>query len=243
VKRPSYLARLVDGAKGRSALRPPPVIFRPTTADTNGFVESVNESPVRGAAAKAGMHSAGAHRMTPIGPAPPTLRPARHNSAASAIPGAAAARETASSLSPGRVVAELLPSAPAANANAPTHASVSSALPPPDGSASRTPPSKFPPPELPEIHVNSRPREHLAAPATLTPRAPSDRARASSTSSGRKSSNSDGAMSVRIGTLEVRISPPPTPIPQKPAAVPRAPQQSRKESLARGFGAFGVTQG
>ncbi len=243
MKRPSYLARLADGAKGRSALRTPPVIFRPTAADTNGFVESVNESPVRGAAAKAGTDSAGAHRLTPIGPAAPTLRPERPNSAASAIPGAAAAREPASSLSPSRVVAELLPSAPAANTNAPTHASVSSALPPPDVSASRTSPSKIPPPDLPEIRVDSRPREHLAAPATLTPRAPSDRARASSTSSDRKSSNSDGGVSVRIGTLEVRISPPPTPMPQKPAAAPHAPQQSRKESLARGFGAFGVTQG
>jgi hypothetical protein len=233
VKRPSYLARLADGLKGSPALGPPPVIFRSSAADTSGFVESVNVAlPARGAA--------GAHRTTPVGPAALPLRPERSSNASAA----AGPRETPISLSPTRVVGESRASVPAMDRNGQPRASVSPAvLPPPDMSASRTPPPKLLPPDRPETRGDSRPRENPAAPTTLSPKPPSDRAPASSTSSDRKNSNSDGGVSVRIGTLEVRISPPPTPTPQKPAAEPRAPLKSRKESLARGFASFGMVQG
>jgi hypothetical protein len=148
------------------------------------------------------------------------------------------------SLSSTRVVAKSLASVPVIDRNGQLRASISpAALPLAEMSASRTAPPKLLPPDRSEPRGDARPRENPAAPTTLMPRVPSDRASASSTSNDRKNSNSDAGVRVRIGTLEVRISPPPPPTQQKPAAAPRAPLQSRKESLARGFGSFGMVQG
>jgi hypothetical protein len=244
VKRRSYLARLADGLKGQPALRPPPVIFRPSAADTNGFVESANESlPARGAVAQTAPDSGGAHQTTPVGRAALPLSPEISSNAAPSTSVAAGPREMPISLSQTRVVAESLASVPVTDRNGQPRASASpAALPLRDMSARRTPHPELLPPERSEPRGDARPREDPAAATTLMPRAPIDRASVSSASSDRKNSNSDAGVRVRIGTLEVRISSPPTPpsTQQKPAA---APLQSRKESLARGFGSFGMAQG
>jgi hypothetical protein len=242
VKRPSYLAQLADGVKGQPALRPPPVIFRPT--DAASFVESVNEpGPARGTVAQSGPDSDGAPRSTAAAPAVAPLRIDRSGNASSARVPAAGPRESPVSLSPTRVTAESRESVPARDRNEQPRAAVPPSTPPAVTSASQTPLSKLLPKDPPATRDDSRPREKPAPPATLSPKAPNDRAPASSVLGDRKNSHEDGGVSVRIGTLEVRINPAPPPAPQKPAAAPRAPLQSRKESLARGFGSFGMVQG
>jgi hypothetical protein len=242
VKRPSYLAQLATGVTGQAALRPPPLLFRPPAPDGGDFAATVNESrPARSAVAEKAANLAGEQR-TSLGDRAPRSRGLEGWSNA---PVAAARHEIPVSLSPARAAAESHPSVPMSPVHDRTAqlrptaapAAVSSADPPANRSASRTPL----PPDAANTLGDSRQRESLKATA-LMPRPPNYRA-PSSVAGDRKHSNSRDSVSVRIGTLEVRIDPPPTPTPQRPALAPRAPSPSRKGSLARGFGSFGMVQG
>jgi hypothetical protein len=245
VKRPSYLARLADQAKEQQpALRPPPAIFRPSATDSSGFTESVSESrPARSGAARRDSDFAGAEHTSTAGPAVLPPRPVRSSGAASATSAEANLREKPRSLSPTRVEAESRASLRSMDRNEQPRAAVPPAAPEPDTSASKTPPPKLPAPDRAESRDDSHRLKKTAAPTTLSPKLRGDRATASSTSSDRKNAGSDGGVSVRIGTLEVRINPTPAPASLQAAAAPRAPMQSRKTSLARGFGSFGMVQG
>lgn len=243
MKRASYLARLADGVKGQPSLQPPPVIFRPSAADASGFVETTNESsPAPAAVPRTSPNTDGAHRATSheFEVRPP--RPQRFGDSPAAPGTAAGPSQSSLSLTPARVVSESRSSASTMDRIGSMNASESPAAPlPSENSVSRFPP-KLPPPDRPAPRRDVQPYEIPSAPTTLIPPRPSERIAASSSSSDRKKSGPESSVSVRIGTLEVRISPPP-PAPPMPAALQRAPTQPRKESLARGFGSFGMVQG
>lgn len=243
MKRASYLARLTGGAKGQSALQPPRVIFRPSVVDASGFVESTNEfSPVRAAAPQSSPNTARAERAAIHGSAP---RPQILRNPASATATVAGPRESLVALSSARDVGESRSSARIGPRVQPMSASVPPAARPASEyfvSHARANPL---PPDRPEPRIGARLRENRSPSATLMPPAPSERVTLSSKSGDRGKSSSENGVSVRIGTLEVRISPPPAPAPAqfKSVGSPRAPAHPRKESLARGFGSFGIVQG
>lgn len=237
MKRRSYLAGLAAGVQGRPALQPPPILFRPAATDGGDFVETVNAlRPARGAVAHMGANFAGELRTNPGDRAP--LSPGPEGSGNAAV----GMREMPVLLSPTGRNAESVASRPPQDRTAQPRPIVSpAALLITEPSANRPAPRTLLPPDPPKTLSDSRQRENPKT-LTLMPRAPSDRA-PSLNMGDRKNSNSNGAVSVRIGTLEVRIGST-TPTPQKPAIAPRAPPSpSRKVSLARGFGSFGMAQG